>query len=114
MPYTTNGKNAMLNALGVTHASLHDGDPGQTGASEITGGAYARKSITLAAAAAGSVDSTNAPIFDVPAGITVRYVGFWNAATSGTFLASSAVTNEVFSNSGTYTLADADFDLNAA
>lgn len=88
MPYSTTGRNAMLGAIGVTHASLHSGFPGAGGANEISGGApaYARKAIGFGAAAAG-VRSQSASIqFDVPAGTTVRYVGFWDALTGGNFL----------------------------
>jgi hypothetical protein len=117
MPYSTLGKNAMLNALGAVavYASLHSSDPGDNGANELTGGspAYARKSITWNAAASGSMDDSNVPVFDVPAGSTVSYVGLWSAVTSGTFYGSANVTDEVYSGQGTYTLTDMDLDLNA-
>ena len=124
MPYSTALKNAWLNQLrnvaGIlplanVYASLHTADPGDTGTAEVTGGspAYARKEVTWNAAAAGSLDSSNAPVFDVPAGTTVSFVGFWSAVTGGTWLGSADVTNEVFAGQGTYTLTDADLDLNA-
>ena len=109
-------KNLMLEALATVavYASLHDDDPSTTGANEVSGGspAYARESITWNAAASGSLDSSNAHEFDVPA-CTVKYVGFWSALTTGTFYGSDAVTNEIFAAQGTYTLTDADIDLNA-
>jgi hypothetical protein len=76
----------MLDAIGITYASLHTAYSA-TGASEVTGGspAYARKSATFAAASGGSKASSNAPVFDVPASTTVRFVGFWDAITSGNF-----------------------------
>lgn len=117
MPYSVAAKNLMLNALGAVagFASLHDNDPGDNGANEISGGspAYARKAHTWNSAASGSMDDSNAPVFDVPAGKTVKYVGMWSAATSGTFYGAAAVTNEVFAAQGTYTLTDMDADLNA-
>ena len=107
----------MLNALAALaiYVSLHDGDPGESGTAEISGGnpAYARKSITWNAAANGSLDDSNVPVFDVPAGKTVKHVGFWSALTTGIFYGSAPVTNEVFAAQGTYTLTDADLDLNA-
>jgi hypothetical protein len=116
MPYSTLGKNAMLDALGAlaVFVSLHSGDPGDNGANEISGGspAYARKAITWNAAASGSMDNSNVPVFDVPAATTVSYVGFWSAVTNGTFYGAANVTDEVFANQGTYTLTDADLDLN--
>jgi len=117
MPYSTLGKNAMLNALAAlaVFVSLHDNDPGDNGANEISGGspAYARKAITWNAASGGSIDDSNVPVFDVAAGKTVKYVGFWSAVSGGTFYGAAAVTNETFGAQGTYTLTDADIDLNA-
>ena len=53
--FTTAAKNAMLNAEGTTHLSLHSAWSA-TGANELSGGspAYARKSAGLAAASSGS------------------------------------------------------------
>jgi hypothetical protein len=72
----------------LTHASLHSGATGGTGANELSGGtpAYARKAITWGAAAAGSKSNiTSSLVFDVPAGASVAYVGFWDAASAGNF-----------------------------
>lgn len=82
---------------------------------EVSGGtpAYARKSVTFSAAAEGSIDSSNQPVFDCPAGAVINYVGFFSAATSGTLLGIDPVTEETFGAQGTYTLTDADCDLNA-
>ena len=117
MPYSILGKNAMLNALGTlaVYVSLHSADPGESGTNELSGGspAYARKASTWNAASNGSMDNSNVPVFDVPAGATVSFVGFWSAITSGTFYGSANVTDEVFAGQGTYTLTDADLDLNA-
>lgn len=114
----------MLNALAgnaataapITHASLHTAFPA-TAANEITGGspAYARKAVTFEAAAgteaAGSLDVSNAPVFDVPGGVTVSSVGFWTALTAGTLMADGDVTDEAFASQGQYTLNDADFSI---
>ncbi len=59
---------ALLNAVfnstafsvsGDPHVSLHDGDPGETGANEIIAGgnSYARQQAAFGAAAAGAVDN---------------------------------------------------------
>ena len=76
-------------AVQITHVSLHSGFPGTTGANEISGGspAYARQSITWNNAAARNLDSSNTPALDVPASTEVQYIGFWSAATGGSFLA---------------------------
>ena len=76
MPYSTTGKNLMLDALNavnpttpITHASLHDGIPSDAGSNEITGGtpAYARKAVDFDAASGGTMakDATD-PVFDMP------------------------------------------------
>lgn len=112
MPYTINGKNTMLDNLGVAFVSAHTATPGETGASEVTGGTYARKSITFNAANLGNLDSSNVPVLDIPAGITVTDIGYWTLAIGGVFLASSNITDETYSNAGTLTITDADLDLN--
>lgn len=120
MPYTVHAKNAMLDALArgvqpkpIDRVSLHDAEPSAEGSNEISGGEYARQAIEWNAAAGGAIDDkTNGAVFKVPAGKTVKFVGFWSDA-SGTpkFEAFDAVTEEVFGGAGTYTLTDADLDL---
>jgi hypothetical protein len=73
-------KNAALDAINFTHASLHTDYPGTTGANEVVGGSYARKAITVNAASAG-VRLLNAGVtFDIPA-CTVKWIGFWDGVT---------------------------------
>lgn len=107
--------NYMLDQWGgqAGFASLHTADPGATGTNEVTGGApaYARKAITWNAAATGNLDSSNQPVFDVPAGTTITHVGFWSLVTGGTFYGSFDITDEAFGAQGTYTLTDADVSL---
>lgn len=119
MPYTTTAKNLMLEALraattGIATASLHSADPGTTGANEISGGspAYARKAVAFNAASGAVIGQTASdPVFDVPAGATVAYVGYWSGDAAPVFLASDQVTTEVFGAQGTYTLQDSQLDL---
>lgn len=105
MPLTVAMKNLMAERFRteVTHVSLHSGDPGGTGANEISGGspAYARKAETFAAAVAGETEFATDVTFDVPA-VTVAHVGYWTAVTAGTFLGSDPVTPEVFAAQGQY------------
>lgn len=112
MPYTTTAKNTMLDALPATvYASAHTALPNESGSNEVTGGTYARQSVTMAAAAAANRDSSTQPVLDIPAGTTVTHVGFWDAASAGNFLGYKAITAETFSNAGTLTVSDADFTL---
>jgi len=103
----------LMDATGTQYgfAAAYTGDPGATGASnEVTGGspAYARKAITWSAAtsATPSVKALAAtfPVFDIPAGTTVAYIGIWTLVTGGTYGGCWDVTDEVFASQGTYTL----------
>lgn len=91
MAYSTKAKNNMLDAVGTTHLSLHTAYS-SSGANEFTGGspAYARKAVSFSAAAAGSKASSSAPLFDVPAVTTVRFIGMWDALSAGNFLGMAA------------------------
>jgi hypothetical protein len=102
-------KNSMLDNFGTlaTFASLHTADPGTSGTSELTGGspAYARKAITWASASTASKASSAQVVFDVPAA-TISYLGYWSAASAGTFYGSRPLdTNQTFATQGTYTVA---------
>lgn len=72
------------------YASLHSSDPGGNGAGEISGGSYSRKAVTFGAASGGVASSTGTITFqDMPA-VTVAFVGLWDAASGGNFLASGS------------------------
>src|SRR3982751_6532819 len=85
----------MLNALdeaggagvGATHGSLHTAYS-TSGANEVTGGspAYARKAATWAAASGRTKVTSASMVFDVASGVTVGWIGFWDAVTAGNFL----------------------------
>lgn len=97
-------------AAAVTHISLHDDDPGATGANELTGGspAYARQAVAWGAAASGVATMTGTETFDIPAGSTVSHFGLWTASSGGTFLGGGALSaSEVYGAQGTYTLSTA-------
>jgi hypothetical protein len=81
--------------------SLHTGDPGSTGANEITGAAataagYAKKAVTWNPATGGAGDDVatitgTAIQFDVPAG-DIRFYGVWQG---GTYLYGKALNPQV-------------------
>lgn len=85
--------NAMLDSLTLDLASLHTAYSA-SGANEVTGGspAYAKKAITMAAAASRARAASTAPVFDVPA-TTVRFIGLWTNA--------GTVFRGMFANGGT-------------
>lgn len=79
IPTTT--KNNMLDGQTINSASLHTSFPGSTGANEVTGGSYARKAITMAAASGGQRLLSAGVTFDIPAVTTVKWIGYWNTST---------------------------------
>lgn len=85
------------------YMSLHTASPGQTGASEISGNAYARQPITFGADTNGAGVSSNAPQFPAPTPSnwgTATHFGIWDAATSGNYLGGDALTNPVATSVG--------------
>ena len=72
----------MRNALADEYAaqaglvSLHIGDPGTTGANELSGGGYARETPVWNAASGGQVQAV--ATFDVPIS-TISHVGIWDS-----------------------------------
>lgn len=113
MSLNDTGKNVMLDALrAVTiFVSAHDGDPGTTGINELSGGVYARESITWNAASGGAIDSSNQPVIDCNSGDGVYHLGLWGSVTVGTFYGSADVTDEDFGADGTYTVTDFDISV---
>lgn len=114
MALSNAAKHVMLDELGTVavYASIHTADPGTTGASEVSGGSYARQAITWNTASGGGLDNNVNPAFPIPAGTTVTHFGLWSAATAGTFYGGGALSaQETFTGAGTYTLSDADITL---
>jgi len=88
MPLTTAGRNNLLTggvvgSVNFDHLSLHTADP--TAGNEVAGGspAYARQPITWDAAAGGQAVIADAETFNVPAGTTVVFAGWFDALTAG-------------------------------
>lgn len=106
----TNVLNALLRGTALplpagTYVSLHTGDPGATGASEVTAGAwpgYARRKAEGAGAigtgwtapSTGSSSNTNQipfPANDGAGTVTVTHFAIWDALTGGNCLQSAAL-----------------------
>lgn len=97
--------NAILNATAYTgpadiFVSLHTADPGGTGASEATGGSYVRQEVDFASASSASAASNAAIEFEDMPAATITHIGLWDAATSGNFLVSGALTAPVAVGAG--------------
>jgi len=76
---STTEANQALSTTGWSYVSLHTADPGTTGASEVTGGTYARVAVTWNAASGGSVSNSGALSINLPASTTASYFGVWGA-----------------------------------
>ena len=73
-------------AIATPYVSLHTADPGETGASEVAGGSYARQAASFGAASSGQVQNdANIDFTGMPA-ITVVGFAIWDAASSGNCL----------------------------
>lgn len=85
------GVSASLSSL-----SLHTADPGSTGSNEVSGGGYARASLSWSVSGSSMSWTDSIP---VPA-TTVAYVGFWDG--SDTWRGSIVVdTPETWASAGT-------------
>lgn len=108
MALNDNGLNAQVGGLTAvaSYASLHTAEPDASGSSEVSGGSYARESISWAAASGGTAVSDAEIVFDVPGSTTITYLGYWSAVSGGTFYGSRALdTEQTYATDGTYTIA---------
>jgi hypothetical protein len=91
---------AVLVPTTTYYLSLHSADPVTTGASEISGGSYARQPIQFGSASGGVETSAvvNQNFTGMPAEAGNLWIGIWSAVTAGTFKwgdATAAVTGPV-------------------
>ena len=92
------GEAAVLTPLTTSaFVSLHTGDPGDTGANEVVGGAYARQGpIVFTNAGNNPTVASNSALLTFPQATaawgTIGYFGLWTALSGGTFRGSSALT----------------------
>ena len=87
MPVSTTAQNYMLaqeTSNKATYCSLHTAYS-SSGVNELSGGSYARQATAWGAPSGGVISLSNTPTFSVPAANTVRYIGLWDASSSGNF-----------------------------
>lgn len=98
------GGNAMAPAM--THISLHSGDPGAAGTSNVTSAARVATGWTGSSSTnGGDLTLSNKAFTGGGNGTACTYVGFWSAATGGTFYGSVALTgDQTFNSAGEYTI----------
>ena len=92
---STTEENQALSTTSWSYVSLHSADPGTTGASEISGGSYARVAVTWGSASGGSVANSNALSINIPASTTVSYFGIWSASSAGTYYIGGALASSI-------------------
>lgn len=98
MGLSTGGESVVLAALMTgRYISLHTADPGNTGASELSGGAYARQAQgTWAAAGNNPTSYSNSATIEFPVATThwgtITHFGIWSASSAGTFYGGYALT----------------------
>lgn len=109
MTYTNAARDAAVNAIralltsNIGYVSMHTADPGNTGASEATGTAYARGASTMPAASGGTGSTGSQASVTARTGSTTAatHWGFWTAVSGGTFVTGGALTTtENFSTAG--------------
>ena len=100
------GEGMVLTPLGTgAYVSLHTADPGNTGANEVSGGAYARQSVAFAQLSGPNptVDANSAIVTFAAATApwgTITHFGVWDAATAGNNRGSGALSTPKAVNSG--------------
>jgi hypothetical protein len=85
--------------------SLHLADPGDTGANEVVGGAYARQGpVTFANTGFNPTVAANTAILTYPQASAsygmINFFGIWTAVTGGNFLGSGAIGFPIPINTG--------------
>ena len=94
-------RNTAYTSPATVYISAHTGDPGLTGANEVTGNAYQRQAVTMGAPSEGI--STNSAEVDFPVATpsnwgTITHFGIWDAQSSGNFMYGGALTSPVTIN----------------
>jgi hypothetical protein len=104
MPVTTATLDSLASHFAglATHLALHTADPGANGANPS---AAARVAANWSAPSNGVVTSTNRAFTGGAASGPVTHIGYWSAATGGTFRGSRVLTGDnTFNAAGEYTV----------
>jgi hypothetical protein len=107
------GENAAIAAVlvpGTTYyLSLHSADPGTTGASELSGGGYARQAIVFTTASGGAESNTAAVTVPNAGTTAATHIGVWSAATAGTYVIGAPLGSSVTASSIAFAIGAASF-----
>lgn len=100
---STTAENQALDALDASgtptnlmaYVTLHTADPGTTGASEATGGGYARQACTWNGASGGSKTNSSSLSFSTDGATAITHYHTNSASTAGTWGLGGALTTPV-------------------
>lgn len=98
---STTAENQALDALGsgtvnlLAYVSLHSATTSTTGASELSGGGYARQACSWNAASGGAKTNSSSLSFTTAGTTAATYFGTESASTAGTFGIGGALTSSV-------------------
>lgn len=90
-------------ATQVIYVALHTGDPGTTGANEVSNGTYSRQTATWNVISAATSVTTNSSVVTYPTGgngETVTHGSVWHGASGGTFLFGGSLGGSFAYNAG--------------
>jgi hypothetical protein len=105
---TTGNGGAAYSAVVGTFVQLHTGDPGAAGTTSISVGSTTRNSFVFSSSSSGSSLSLGTPPSAWTNGgtsETLTHISIWTASTSGTLLATVALTaSKAWASADTFTL----------
>jgi len=94
------------------YVSLHTGDPGDTGASEVTGGGYSRQAAAFESAATKHTQNSGEISFSNMPAALVTHLGLWGASSGGVFWWGGALTaSKNVGDGDTLKIASGDLDV---
>jgi hypothetical protein len=96
MGLSSYGENLALVALLTgRYVSLHTAEPDNAGSDEVSGGSYARLSVSFSASGGNPTVFANTAALEFPQATftwdTVTHFGVWTALTAGSFIGSGAL-----------------------
>lgn len=108
-------RNTTYTSPATVYAALFTVAPGEAGGgTEVTGGGYARKSITFGAPSSNTIANTN-DVTWTPSGAnygTVLAVGIFDASSAGNLLAYKTITSQVVNDGNTFHFPAASLTVN--
>lgn len=94
-------RNTAFTSPTTVYLALFTSNPGESGSgSEVTGGSYARQTITFAAASGGVSASSNSQTFTSLPTATITHLGIYDASSGGNLLYYGAFSTSLTVSSG--------------